>query len=79
MIYMLNSLVNDDLRSMEFWENTGTSDAPDTPGILRSIITSHSIDFYAYFFINTADSPHRMKRTSPSDTPHNTGSLYSFD
>jgi hypothetical protein len=67
------------VRASDITHSTGTPDAPDTSNIPRSTVTSDSIDFYAYFFINTADSPHRMERTSPSDTPHNTGSLYSFD
>ena len=35
--------------------------------------------FLCIFFINATGGSHRMNRTNPSDTPHNTGSPYSFD
>ncbi|CAG8834792.1 19869_t:CDS:2, partial [Gigaspora margarita] len=49
------------------------TDTPDTPDTLYSII------FLRAFFTNTTNSLHIMHRINPSDTPHNTGSLDSFD
>ncbi|CAG8853971.1 5244_t:CDS:2, partial [Gigaspora margarita] len=49
------------------------TDTPDTPN------TSCSIIFLRAFFTNTTNSLHIMYRINPSDTPHNTSSLDSFD
>ncbi|CAI2200662.1 8496_t:CDS:2, partial [Funneliformis geosporum] len=58
----------------ERWSELAHSiDTPDTPD------TSYSINFLHAFFINTTNSLHTMCRINPSDTPHNTGSLHSFD